>query len=203
MTNEEIDQKKREIETLKLLQHPNIIRLLDVFETYEYIWIVTEFYSQDLYSYFSKRNFKMAERRVADIIHSIATGIFYLHNYGIIHCDLKLDSIMMVNETENSDIKISFFGLARMIGPDQTYIQEEGTLGFTSPEALLNLPLNKKADIWNLGVITYLLLSGTNAFDDEVESEIIRKTTSEDPEFSNEGWANITNEGIEFTRSKN
>lgn len=84
MTLQDIELQKREIEILKICQHPNIIRLLDVFENQDYIYIVMEYLKGgDLFNYLEKRDFTISESKARDLTHSIATGIFYLHSFGI------------------------------------------------------------------------------------------------------------------------
>lgn len=84
MTLQDIELQKREIEILKICQHPNIIRLLDVFENQDYIYIVMEYLKGgDLFNYLEKRDFTISESKARELTHSIATGIFYLHSFGI------------------------------------------------------------------------------------------------------------------------
>ena len=95
----ELELQKREIEVLKLCQHPNIIRLIDTFETNENFFIVLEYLrGGDLFEYLGKRHFKITEDRARSMAHQIATALFYLHQYGIAHRDIKLENILMVDD---------------------------------------------------------------------------------------------------------
>ena len=86
----DMQQVKSEIDILKIAKHPNIIKLYDVFENEEFIFIITEYCSGgDLFSYIEKRDFKLTEERAAEIIHQLCTAVFFLHQYGIVHRDLK------------------------------------------------------------------------------------------------------------------
>ncbi len=170
----DIELVKREVEVLKLCQHPNTLRLLDMFENQDYIYIVMELLHEDLFTYMEKRGFQLSEVRACSIVHSLATAIFYLHSYGIIHRDLKLDNIMMVDESEDSDVKIVDFGLSKMVGPGELCSEPFGTLGYAAPEVLQRKPYDKSIDIWGLGVIAYILLTGLSPFEDESETEILR-----------------------------
>lgn len=165
---------KREVEVLKLCQHPNIIRLFDLFENETYIFIVMELLHTDLYNFLENKGFRITEARACSIIHSLAVAMFYFHSYGIVHRDLKLDNIMMIDETEESDIKVVDFGLAKMIGPGETCTEPYGTLGYASPEVLGREKYGKEVDIWGLGIITFILLTGLSPFEDQDENEIIR-----------------------------
>ena len=82
----------------------------------------------DLFSYLENRSFKISESRAAFLIHKLCTAVFYLHSYGIVHRDLKPENIMMVDESDDSDIRLLDFGLSKMIGPNQTSTEPYGTL---------------------------------------------------------------------------
>ena len=173
LTVEDIDLAKREIEILKLCQHPNIIRLHDTFENPDHIYIVMELLKgKDLYEYLNKRDFKISEARARSITHSLATALFYLHSYGIVHRDMKLDNVLMVDETENSDVKIVDFGLSKMIGPNEYCYEPFGTFGYAAPEVLKGNPYDKSVDIWGLGVMLFILLVGHAPFEEENEEKL-------------------------------
>lgn len=202
MTTQDIELVKREIEILKLCQHPNVIRLLDIFENVEYIYIVMELLKGgDLFMYLEKRGFRISEARACSIIHSLSTALYYLHSYGIAHRDLKPENVLMVDESEDSDVKIVDFGLSKMVGPNEKCSEPFGTLSYVAPEVLLQQPYDKSVDIWSIGVVAYLLLSGTLPFDDDDEKEIVRQTIYDPPDFSHKGWAKVSKDAIDFTTS--
>ena len=153
MEEDDFDLIRREIEILKLCQHPNIIRLIDVFESSDFYYIVMELLKGgDLSGYWEKRNYRISEMRTCTIIHSLATALYYLHHYGIVHRDLKLDNILMADETEDSDVKIVDFGLSKMIGPGEKCKEPYGTLGYAAPEIFKGKPYDKSVDVWSLGM---------------------------------------------------
>lgn len=163
----------REIDILKLCQHPNIIKLFDVFESKKLIHIVMEcLKGGDLFDYLEKRKFQISEDRACFISFSIASAIFYIHNFGIIHRDIKPENILLINSDDNSDIKIVDFGLSKIIGPTERADEPYGTLGYVAPEVLMKLPYSKPVDVFSLGVVTYLLLVGTLPFDSHTEEQI-------------------------------
>ena len=196
----DLEQVKTEIEILKIAQHPNIIRLYEIFENEKYIYIIMEYCGGgDLFSYIEKRGFQLKESRAAEIIHKLSTAIYYLHQYGIIHRDLKPENILMTNENDDSDIRLLDFGLGKIIGPNEYCNEPFGTFSYAAPEVILEKPYNFKADLWTIGVITYLLLAGFLPFDDEnSEKEIARQTVYEPTPFPKNVWENISKEGKMF-----
>lgn len=114
----EVFQQRREIEVLKMCQHENIINLIDLYESNEHYYIVIEFMvGKDLFDYIAKRNFMLPEERVKHIVYQIIQGTRYLHSFGIVHRDLKLENVMMNDESDSAVPKIVDFGLSKIIGP--------------------------------------------------------------------------------------
>ena len=141
----------------------------------------------------------MKESRAAEIIHKLSTALYYLHQYGIIHRDLKPENILMTNEKDDADIRLLDFGLGKILGPNEFCTEPFGTFSYAAPEVLLEKPYNFKADLWTIGIITYLLLAGFLPFDDEnSEKEIARQTVYEPTPFPNSVWGNISKEGRLF-----
>lgn len=94
-------------------------------------------------------------------------GVRYLHEFGIVHRDLKLENIMMSDTTDEAVPKIVDFGLAKIIGPSNTAQEPFGTLGYVAPEVLRKQPYTFSCDVWSIGCIIYALLSGSLPFDHE------------------------------------
>lgn len=201
MTVSDVELQRREIEILKMCQHPYIIRLLDIFENQDYIYIVMENLSGgDLFTYLEKRKFTVPEQRAKVIAHQLATALYYLHSFGIAHRDLKPENILMAEPTDTADLKIVDFGLSKIIGPSETSLDPFGTLSYVAPEVLLQKPYGKEVDLWSLGVIVYLLLSRVLPFDDEDDREIARQTIYDPPDFSFPPWDKITKEGKDICK---
>ena len=166
----QIYQQRREIEILKMCQHPNIIKLVDLFECNEYYFLAIEYCEgRDLFNYMKERNFKISEDRVRELISQIAQGLQYLHSYGIVHRDLKLENIMMTNCSDKATAKLADFGLAQIIGPSEKSNEPFGTLGYIAPEVLKKEPYSFSCDLWSLGCVSYALISGSLPFDSSSE----------------------------------
>ena len=91
---------------------------------------------KDLFEYSKRRSFNYSEKRTQEIIYQVLLGIKYLHEFGIVHRDIKLENIMMTDNTDQAVPKIVDFGLSNIIGPSNTASEPFGTLGYISPEVL-------------------------------------------------------------------
>ena len=180
-----------EIDILKHCHHPYIIRLIDHFEDYNYIYLILEYIKGgNLGEYSKKISYNFSEEHAANIMNQIAKGIKYLHLFGIIHKDLKPTNIMITQQDTNGIIKICDFGLSEILSGNEKTTNSAGTLTFYAPEVLLGIPHNKEVDIWALGVILYLLLSGKVPFRDKSEKETMIKIVKEELKFDKVHWGN-------------
>ena len=200
ITEQEMQLTKTEIEILKIGQHPNIITLYDVIENEEKIYIIMEYCAgSDLFAYIEQRNFKLPEKRAAEIIRKLSSAVYYLHSFGIIHRDVKPENILMTDNTENADIRLLDFGLSKIVRSGEKCTEPYGTLSYVSPEVLQDIPYDERCDLWSIGVITYLLLSGVLPFDDENNiKEIARKTVYEKTPFYPTLFQDVSKEAIDF-----
>ena len=122
---------------------------------------------KDLFDYIQKRNFILTEDRVKQIGIQLIQAVRYLHDFGIVHRDLKLENVMMSDTSNLAKPKIVDFGLAKIIGPNETADEPFGTLGYVAPEVLKKRPYTFSCDVWSIGCILYALLSGSLPFDHE------------------------------------
>ena len=199
----DIELVRTEIDIMKLCHHPNVVHLLDHFENAEYIFIVMEYIRGGrLTDYMKEKKFNFTEKRVAELIYEIALGVKYLHKYGIIHRDLKPDNIMLTEASDRGHIKIMDFGLSKILGKKEKTSDGFGTLTFVSPEVLIRKPYNKEIDIWSIGVILYLMLSGDLPFDDpeDDEQKIAKSIVFKDVEFPQKKFGNKSKEVIDLIK---
>jgi len=153
---------------LKMCQHSNIVKLIDVFENSDHYYIVIEYMAgKDMFDYIQKRNFMLSEERVKQLSVQIINAVRYLHDFGIVHRDLKLENVMMSDSSNVAHPKIVDFGLAKIIGPNEKADEPFGTLGYVAPEVLKKRPYSYSCDVWSIGCIMYALLSGSLPFDHE------------------------------------
>ena len=199
----DIELVRTEIDVMKLCHHPNVVHLLDHFENAEYIFIVMEYIRGGrLTDYMKEKKFRFTEKRAAELIYEIALGVKYLHKYGIIHRDLKPDNIMLTEPNDKGHIKIMDFGLSKILGKKEKTSDGFGTLTFVSPEVLIRKPYNKEIDIWSIGVILYLILSGDLPFDDEEDDEqkIAKSIVFSEVEFPPKKFGNKSKEVIDLIK---
>ena len=202
MDSSDLELVRTEIEILKICQHPNIIRLYNVFENADYMYIIMEYCSGgDLFSYLENRNFRVSEKRASTIIHKMSTAVYYMHSFGVAHRDLKPENVLMTSEDEDSDIRILDFGLSKILGPYEKCDEPYGTLTYCAPEIIVDEPYSKAVDLWSLGIMTYLMVSGKLPFNSEDENEIARQVVYDEPDFSrNPVWKNISDECKDFIK---
>lgn len=108
----------------------------------------------------------------------------------------------MVGEGEDADVKLVDFGLSKTYGPGETCKEPFGTLCYVAPEILLQRSYDKSVDLWSLGVIVHLMLSGTLPFDSEDDREIARKTIYDEVSLSHPIWKNISDDAKDLVLSK-
>lgn len=203
MNSTDLELCQSEIDIMKLVRHPNIVRLLDHFENTEYIFIVMELVAGgNLGNYLINKKFRLTEARAAEIMYQIGEGINYLHHYGIVHRDLKPDNILLTESSDKGQIKIMDFGLSKILGPLERAADGFGTLTFVAPEVLVRKPYNNQIDIWSMGVITYYMLSGLLPFDDDNDDEevIAKRTVYIDVEFPGKVWGKYSDEVVDLIR---
>jgi calcium-dependent protein kinase len=166
----------REIASLEGIHHPNVIELQAVYEESRYIHIVTELCTGgELYERVSAGNWSITETEAAELMHNILRATAYCHSHGIIHRDLKASNFLFVSPDTNTDVKIIDFGLARAFSrtgdrPDDhdgtmdesAWVMKSkvGTPYYVAPEILTEEYYTSKCDVWSIGVVAYLVLSG-------------------------------------------
>jgi calcium/calmodulin-dependent protein kinase I len=155
---EEKSLLRTEIAVLKLVNHPNIIKLEGVFETRSHMYIVMEkLTGGELFERIVGRP-RFSEEEAAKLIRPLLESVAYLHDLGIVHRDIKPENILCGDNLD--ELKIADFGLSKMLLPKEKMDTACGTLSYVAPEVLTMQGYGQEADLWSVGVIMFLVLCG-------------------------------------------
>ncbi|KAH7712736.1 Serine/threonine-protein kinase dkf-1 [Aphelenchoides avenae] len=209
-----VETLKSEVMILQEVNHEGIIKLESMFETKDKIFVVMEkMYGDMLELILSQATGRLDERSTRFIIIQILSALRYLHTRGIAHCDLKPENVLLSDLNSNfPQTKLCDFGYARFIGDTQfrkTIVGKyefslllfhtrkvSGTPAYLAPEVLQKKGYNKSLDMWSVGVIIYVTLSGTFPFNDGEEiSEQIQNAAFM---FPADLWKNISANAIDL-----
>jgi calcium-dependent protein kinase len=164
-----LEKFEREIKILIQTDHPNIIKLYDVYTTINSLYLIMEeCHGGELFDKILEHieNQEMyTEKEAAEIILQVMSAVEYCHNNGIVHRDLKPENLLYLKKgnEKNNPLKVIDFGLSQTLNTKKILSSKVGTAYYVSPEILAG-KYNEKCDIWSCGVILYVLLSGEPPF---------------------------------------
>ncbi|XP_034665078.1 serine/threonine-protein kinase D1 isoform X1 [Drosophila subobscura] len=161
-------QLKNEVAILQNICHCGVVNLERMFETPERIFVVMEKLKGDMLEMIlSHTRGRLSERVTKFLITQILIALKYLHSQNIVHCDLKPENVLLSSDAEFPQVKLCDFGYARIIGEKSFRRSVVGTPAYLAPEVLRNKGYNRSLDMWSVGVIIYVSLSGTFPFNEE------------------------------------
>lgn len=182
-----------EVDILKKVSHPNIVKLFEFYEDERSFHLVTELLKGgDLVTFLLKEG-KLTEQSTAYFFKQLLSAVAYCHSKGIVHRDLKLDHLMLDSDSKTASLKIIDFGTAAWFEPKKRLTRKYGTTFYIAPEVLRH-SYSEKCDVWSCGVILYILLSGEPPFDGNNENEILTRILKGDYSLSTSVWNNISKE---------
>ncbi|OAY39051.1 calcium and calcium/calmodulin-dependent serine/threonine-protein kinase [Manihot esculenta] len=172
--------------------HPNVIDLYDVYEDQNGVHLVLELCSGgELFDRIVARD-RYSEIEAATVVRQIAKGLDALHRANIVHRDLKPENCLFLNEREDSTLKIMDFGLSSAEEFTDPVVGLFGSIDYVSPEALSQGRISSKSDMWSLGVIMYILLSGYPPFIGQSNRQKQQMIIAGEFSFYEKTWKNIT-----------
>ncbi|XP_036397362.1 myosin light chain kinase, smooth muscle [Megalops cyprinoides] len=189
---------RREIELMNYLHHPKLVQCLAAYDCRSEIVMVMEYIAGgELFERIVDDNFEHTEPTSVRYMQQILEGVQYMHQQSIVHLDLKPENIVCVNTT-GTHIKIIDFGLASRLDPNTPLKVMQGTPEFVAPEVISFEPVGLASDMWSIGVICYILLSGESPFQGDNDDETLALVTAAQWEFDEESFEEITDQAKDF-----
>jgi len=210
----DLSKFKNEINVLSKVDHPNIIRLYEIFEDERYISLIMEFcQGGELFqkiNELAEKDQSFSEKEAVKIFKQLMSAVSYCHSQGICHRDLKPENILFLTKDPNSPIKIIDFGLSKIFGEIKPIMKGNkveknimslrvGTAYYMSPEVLQG-NYDNKCDIWACGVILYIMLCGYPPFDGETENDILKAISKKKFFFPEEEWKSISDDAKDLIK---
>lgn len=202
---ENLEKFQREIEILKNTDHPNIIKLYEVYQSSNNFYLVMEeCQGGELFDKIIEHIDKdqmYSEKEAAEIIIQVLSAVEYCHNNGICHRDLKPENLLYQKKGDEKDntLKVIDFGLSRDLNIKKILSSKVGTAYYVSPEILAG-KYTEKCDIWSSGVILYVLLSGDPPFNGPSDKIIYSKIRKMKFDFPDDKWKHISEEAKDLLK---
>jgi len=196
---EELKLLQREIDIMARVQHRNVLRLFEIFDTDQKLSLVMELVNggELFYKIVDKGSYSEVEAR--DIVRQLVEGVDYLHNQGIAHRDLKPENLLCSETDTGVVIKIADFGLSKAFTNESALETSCGTPDYAAPEVLrMDGAYDKSVDLWSIGVITYVLLCGFPPFYGKSQAQLFEKILNADFDFPEPEWTQISSEAKDF-----
>jgi len=191
-----------EVEILLSLDHPHVGRLLHVYEGEASLTLVFEYLGGgELFDRVNECS-KFEEQAAAGTIEQILRALRYIHSEGVVHRDLKLENILY-DSRSSSVVKVIDFGFAMFCRDGEGMMaQNAGTIGYLAPEVVSSATgtCGFSCDMWSVGVIAYVLLSGEMPFGSSSEKNVLKRIRTGAFSFPSERWGSISDIGLDFVR---
>ncbi|XP_064634593.1 myosin light chain kinase, smooth muscle-like isoform X2 [Lineus longissimus] len=198
------DDKKgvmTEVEVMKKLQHPRLLQLYDVYDSSDKrkeMCLILELISGgELFERVVDDDFFLTERACMMFVKQIIDGVAHMHSVNVLHLDLKPENILCLTKKGNA-IKIIDFGLAHFYDPKKKLMVLAGTPEFVAPEVVKYEGVSHATDMWSVGVICYVLLSGLSPFMGDSDMETLGNVTACDWSFDFKEFEEISDTAKDF-----
>jgi len=200
---EDIKLLRREVQIMKKLDHPNILKLFEVYEDDKQFFLVMELVKgKELFDKIVERGM-YSERDASNIIYQVVSAVEYLHENGIAHRDLKPENLLSAGEEEDEVVKIADFGFSKSFAGDdaEKLMTSCGSPGYVAPEILTAESYDKSVDMWSVGVIIYILLSGYPPFYADSAPALFKKIMDVKYDFDDSVWDDISDSAKDLIRN--
>lgn len=193
---------EREVEIMNCLKSHKLLQLYEAYDNGKNeMCLITEYIGGgELFDRVIEDEFVLSEKACCIFTKQILEGVNYIHRQGIIHLDLKPENILCLTKSGNR-VKIIDFGLARKFEPMKKLQILFGTPEFVAPEVVNFEPIGYSTDMWALGVITYVLVSGLSPFMGDTDLETMANVTVAEYDYEDEAFDNVSKEAKDFIDS--
>lgn len=196
------EQFREEMAIMKLLDHPNIVRLYETFEDQRTVFLVLELCTGgELFDRIVQAG-NFSEEVAAKCVQQMLRAVNYMHLNYIMHRDLKPENWLLASDEEirNTDLKLIDFGLSKRFTPGEFASTKAGTPYYVAPE-VLDGRYAEKSDVWSIGVITYILLCGSPPFSGNDTVAVLDSVKRARPQFDKKEWKNVSSEAKQFLKA--
>ena len=181
------------MEILRIMNHPNIVRLIDFYdEPSQYLIAMEYLEGGELFDRIVKKAY-YNEKEARDLAQIFLSAVKYMHDRNVVHRDLKPENLLLKSQSDDADVKIADFGFATIAETD-SLTEQCGTPGYVAPEILGHKKYGKAVDMWSVGVITYILLGGYPPFHDDNQRQLFKKIQAAKYEFHPDFWGGVSDE---------
>ncbi|XP_008180551.1 titin isoform X2 [Acyrthosiphon pisum] len=192
------EKAQEEVDIMNCLRHPKLLQLDAAFDKPREVVLVTEYISGgELFERVVADDFTLTEKDCILFTRQICEGVDYMHKQNVVHLDLKPENIMCQSRTSHS-VKLIDFGLAQKIVPGQPMRVLFGTPEFIPPEIIGYEPIGLESDMWSVGVICYVLLSGLSPFMGDNDPETFTNITKAEFDFDDEAFDAVSQDAKDF-----
>ncbi|XP_017293667.1 myosin light chain kinase, smooth muscle isoform X2 [Kryptolebias marmoratus] len=200
-TSKEKSAARKEIQLMNKLHHPKLVQCLAAYDTRSEMALIMEYIAGgELFEHIVGDNFEYTEPNSARYMQQILEGMQYVHKQNIVHLDLKPENIVCVDPS-GTRIKIIDFGLATELEKGKPVMVMHGTPEFVAPEVVNFEPVGFETDMWSIGVICFILLSGESPFQGTNDAETLALVTAANFDFDPESFEDISDEAKDFISS--
>lgn len=186
----------RELDVLRMLNHPNIVQIYDIFDSARETYVVMEYLAGGELLDMITESDHLSERDSKQVIREVLQAVQYLHAHGIVHRDVKPENILCVNRSWPLRVKLTDFGLSKFVGSaedgtERVMRSQCGTAYYLAPEIANNLAYSKPVDLWACGVVLYVMLAGKFPFYGDTDEKFMRRLRG-GVKFPEKEWAGIS-----------
>uniref|UniRef100_A0A1I8J9R7 non-specific serine/threonine protein kinase n=1 Tax=Macrostomum lignano TaxID=282301 RepID=A0A1I8J9R7_9PLAT len=181
---------RNEVNIMNMLHHPKLINLHDVYDDVKEMVLIMEFLSGgEVFDRIADNTYKMSEAEVVNYIRQVCEGLKHMHEQGVVHLDIKPENLIC-ETSKSANIKIIDFGLATKLSPDEPAKVTTATAEFAAPEIAENEPVGFYTDMWAVGVLAYVLLSGLSPFAGNDDCDTLNNVKRCDWDFGKDAFNN-------------